>query len=632
MTHRVIMLALILLLAGAVRFAGLERHFAHVDDIGVAHTLLFEEESFKQSYLAEHEAAFEASARGPLDRFKIGVRRFLANEVAEYAPPLWDAFRISSYWTYAPAQFLLTSALLKPGQSYRDVLLNGRLPPFLFAMLGLALLVLFYSIGPWRGAGAPELLLGVALAAFSMENVIYAMQMESYAIGVLCMSALMALLMGLGARPAPGVGAMLALGGVAGVLMFCQYQTLFLLPPLFFALAWRWGWAARVPLLKLARGFVISGALVVVAFAALFNTFLWRFTGASGVHWNAGPHGEFKYVGPSVADPGVGDHLANVLRFLAETLPVLITDMLSFAPEEGVVYAILRVLLPLLVALGLLALLRSAQPQRRMLGLFFLAVWGMWILLALVGKITLGPTRHSLILLPMLAVSAAHGAVVAAAGIGRLLGRDGRLWSARAALLGGGAVTALFMAQWPAQMQLRIDPFDPARLTAQLQDLGVDALIGYGHTYNPLLFADLNRFYPLKYQPDHYKDRSPCVNRWMLRRPGPVRSVALVSHRLPLTAGRFGKYARCMNKALPPGQRISDRYSDYAVVYSEERPSAREVEFSGKTANGTNGYFLTVLARRMTPPSLAPRNPDLREIEHTPTGAGRLPGHRALRL
>jgi len=83
----IILIIIVILIGCYARFTDLSWHFSHVDDIGVAKSIL------------------DYKSRGA-----------------------FGVFAVSNRWTYAPGQFLITAFLIHPNQTYRDLLFSGTTP------------------------------------------------------------------------------------------------------------------------------------------------------------------------------------------------------------------------------------------------------------------------------------------------------------------------------------------------------------------------------------------------------------------------------------------------------------------------------------------------------------------------
>ena len=142
-------------------------------------------------------------------------------------------FRIPKRHTNAPFQFIFTSFLLSPSMGYRELLFWGRLPSCVFSMLALFAMVYFYR--RW-GSRHSTVLLGLTLLACSWENIVYAKQSYSYAIGVFALTVMLGLFSELKDCTRLSLRRFLALSFGLVLLSNMQYQIFIFIPPFFLVL------------------------------------------------------------------------------------------------------------------------------------------------------------------------------------------------------------------------------------------------------------------------------------------------------------------------------------------------------------------------------------------------------------
>src|SRR3990167_2431660 len=174
----------ILLAAAAyVRFADLATHMTYVDDIGVAKTILTYKKInyFDSSVMNRELQSTPYGVRGPAFDFLKQVRNAgLLYPVLDILKQVMRMTYIPRQWTYAPLQFFGTYYLLHDHQSYREKIFWGRFPSFVMGMLGILAAAFFYR--RYEQEENASCLFGVSLMSFSWEIIIYANQIESYAI------------------------------------------------------------------------------------------------------------------------------------------------------------------------------------------------------------------------------------------------------------------------------------------------------------------------------------------------------------------------------------------------------------------------------------------------------------------
>jgi len=579
---------LILLLGAYVRLSQLNTHFVHVDDIGVAAFIL----DPKASVYVEDSVQKILSQEG-----LTGALVHALNEVGALEPLIRYSL-IPSRMTYAPLQYLITPWLLDVGQPYREVLFWGRFPSFVFGVLGIALVAVFHfrtrdEEWQWKA------LISVTLMSLSWENIIYADQMSNFSFGVLAVVLLVIRLWSDLNASEPSLRRVLVSAAVLAGLSYAHYQIMFLVPAYYLTLL-HCHWCNALPKLPLAGRFAASGVLYLLLIAYLFR-FL-RHMGGSGIHWNAGPSGEF--VLDVDATAGLVLAIGRAVTFYCTNGLIVLQSNLAVVPENHTMSGVLATVLTILFGLGLVGFARSASPEKRCLGTFLLLSAFTWASLVLLRKLSLSPTRHSLVLLPLAVLIIAEGAGVVVEKASAAW-PGWRRWMAPAVCLGTAALLLIsFLACYPDQAQARRDPFNEAELRTVMQRFQVTRIISYDWTWQTAFMTDLlsccNLFRdPFDYgkagslRYDHTRDWGEWAETTGRSGGG---SVAFISHRSPLTPTRFEEIKREHRDCLPVCLALEGSLADYQVLYALERPSDVEVEFSARTHNGTNGFFLYVLS------------------------------------
>ena len=158
----------------------LKRHFTHIDDIGVAESLLIRNLDYRDdcSKINRNDIQILAAKIFTRDLEKICRLNASINRLS----------LVSSLWTYAPFQFYATQALLNRTKSYDydEIKLLGRLPSYIFYIIGVyGFLLLTSKIFSKKKFGCYIPWMLITMVAFSLEQRIYSAQMESYSIGLL---------------------------------------------------------------------------------------------------------------------------------------------------------------------------------------------------------------------------------------------------------------------------------------------------------------------------------------------------------------------------------------------------------------------------------------------------------------
>jgi hypothetical protein len=476
---------------------------------------------------------------------------------------------VSFRTTYAPTQFLVTAAVLPTGAPYRETLTIGRSPSVVFGIVAPALLALSALKLGGRNAHWRALIAATVLAC-SWEFWFFSAQMSSYAIGVFGLVVMFWLLV---AAPAsPSRGELWRECAIVAMLPWLQYQLLFLLPAYFAARGWQLA-AAGHHLRLLIRHSVPALMLAAPSATLLFVLFL-RHRTAGGVNWNAGPNGEFLFQ----IDPGASwaEALLYAGRFFAVNTWLSLSAVTSFVPESHPGYLGANLLLLGLAVVGAVHLSRQDTRHRSLL-VFALVIAATWAALIVTGRVTLSPTRHSLILLPAVALFSAIGTEAIGA------------WSGRAAIVSSavaGAILLGFATTYPGEVERRRDPFDEERIYALIAETRPQLIVSYHCTRNLQLMPRLE--VPLL----NYGCGEPPTVRGKPPADEPTR-VLFVSAHQGHSVDVLNDAQRAFGKAT--GRQWVSR--DYTITKLREFAGTAPSEVSWRTDNGSNGQYLTLLER-----------------------------------
>jgi hypothetical protein len=559
-------IAVVCVLGAALRLGSLATHRTHIDDLGVALTILDARKPgyFQRRVTDRSSPTFDTGAKRRL-------RELLPNAdepglVGEILDAVAPSVAVSMSWTYAPLQFIATAALLPDKGTYRQNLFWGRLPSALCGCCALLMLVAVIR-RTHREHWQPVALLAVAWFAFSWEHIIFSQQMGSYAIGTLTVLIGVWLHLDvserLGSTPrrAGSARVFAGYGAAMAVLVYAQYQMLFFglaalialaAPPLIHA--WR---TRSLRVMPLGALIALSATYLVLTLPAAAYIAVKGFT---AINWNAGPNGEFAFDWASM-------HAAPLyfVRFFFGNAVVVTGNLLAFLPESHALRSVLDALVSLTCLLGLIRLVRASSPERRALGLVTVAFAAVWVVLVLTRRMAFGPTRHSLILLPLLLLCMSET-------WSGLLGWLSRRFAARPWLspslsaLGVLVISLSFAAQYHTVAAQRRDPFSVERIRAATVERGMIPTVLHDGLHLPLMHELTLRGLPL-----HSLDSEQRAKLLSEQQPLAV---------LGVEGETFVELEHELNRA------------GYRRVYTDETFQAIEVELSQRTRNGFNNYVL----------------------------------------
>lgn len=581
------LIVLLLCLGLFARFYDLATHFSHCDDIGVAQTILENKATLSLPYFrwtlrnteyADHDGIWKSSLR-TADRFGL-----LAPGIGltQYA---LGAISVPRGWTYAPLQFALTPLFISPDQSYRQLLFWGRFPSLIFSALGLLFILLLHRrLDP--KASFSYGVVSLCLLSLSWENIIYAKQMESYAIGVLGAVLLVVFMFARIERTDDSFKSLAVLGSVPAILSYAQYQLLFLAPGFFAALLFAWSHDERNKGRVLCR-MAIGGGTFIALITPLYLLFL-RKLANRGLNWNVGPHQQFLFQLPSGGS--LAEKVGYTLDYLIHNTFIVIKSNLAIVPFNHPVYAWLSALMLLLLLAGCISLGVTLDAKKRALACFFAVSAAVWLGLIFTQRITLSPTRHTLILLPYIAILVSEG-------LGFLFAQ--RWWRrvlpvshAQASGVLALSLVCMFLSSFRTTITERHDPFSEAEIKRLAAAHHVGTIVAYDYTWNLDAMHLPSEGWRLQGMPPGIKVFHR--ERGLTPAEQTLRPIAFVSHRQPISASHFAALIAQVNESRPPLARFSHDFDRYTLVWSKSVRSNVEIDFSPDTKNGSNGYFMTI--------------------------------------
>lgn len=597
-------LAVLLMLGIFVRAYDLGTHFAHLDGVGPAKTILFYQ-SIPDSQVDATILQLRPQKPNPVEAVFYGFVSLF--DSWEWIRPIRRQFfrmtAVPRMWTYAPFQFLLTYHLISEDQSYREILFWGRLPSFFFGVLGILGIILFYR--KYDRLRSPSVLLATALLTFSWQNIIFAKHIAGYAIGVFAAVGILIVLASHLNRSEFSLSRMLLSVFFLAVLSHMQYQVLFLVPTFFLTVFLHYLHHRKKQWPLLLAKFALSGLFYATLITPLYCWYLKQHASAGVNHWNVGPSGEYQFA--LEEGSALGHRALDAVVFFVRNCFEVLRINFALVPETSPLSSPLSALFAAAFILGVWSFLRTRAVKTRYLGVFLLGVAATWTGLILTKKLAFSPTRHNLILLPFMSIVTAAGWSFGVRMVKPfILKRFARRYGTGLLL-----VLMLLSFSWyfPSIVSERSDPFDEEKIERVLEQHEVDTLVTMDWTWNPSLMTRIIRKY------NYFEDG---FMRHPFRDTGPpyYQRVGYLSNRAPLTEESFMEISGHINvchfqrsgmpiwdfKQQKKDLLFPDHLSDYKIIYAEERPSDVEVNFSKKIKYGSNNFFFYTLKRKSSGP------------------------------
>lgn len=529
------------------RFFQMTDHFVHTDDLGIA------------------EQLFRGQASN-------------------------NIFFIPQYLTNAPLQYLFTYFLISPDMGYRELLFWGRLPSCVAGCLALGAMILFYR--RYDRAAFGKFFFATALVACSWENIVFAKQMHSYAIGVLAAVMVFGLFVAQLRKETLDLKRAALIAGVLALVSHMQYQALLFVPAFYTALLIFYLFHAEDKT-RCLRNLFLSGLFYGALIFPMWHFFLRPQYGAfaENTKWALGTSGEYGLSPALLGDLGANG--IKILWFYLKNLYVIFESKTGFFPETVLWFKPMAAGLFSLFLLGVFNFIVSPEKKTRFLGLFFFLVLLMWWIMVLVKQLPYGPSRHTLILLPFFAVTASEGIEGFSWILRRWTRKELSVEGQRRLGLGGGLlIILLFLAHYGVFLEERKNTFTDEDICRPLEAFDAEEI-----------FYDFRGFH-LEYMKCFRKFHEGMKQKKI----DEVRTFAFITrYPFPSVLSRCEAYQTAYNMGAAqyaqanPGSEaplIRQPCTDFQVVYGRKKESDVVETFSKAIPLNilTNRFFFYILS------------------------------------
>lgn len=366
-----------------VRASWFEKHFTHYDDIKVAQLSNYNLDVF----------AIDCASKWGVEVWDSLLYQKSHEFFAKPYNLLRHGLGFSKYWTYAPAQFVVTFGLLPLASNYESIKFYGRLPSLIWGIM--ALLACYYVCKKYTKSNKSSLL-ATCILGLSWQAILYCMHMSNYEVIILA-GFLTALLL-YNAVMADDNKKWYISSLLIGVMTWFHYQVVcyfagFMLVYLTKKII------DKVAIKRLIIGCCINCicyAIVVIPLVGFANL-------NSNPTWNIGKDGEYLFK--------FSFNIVYIVSFYIKNFWVTFKAMLSPAPLETWQSDFITVIYLLLFCFGIINGIRKIKTKIPMvyLCLFCIGVIICQLFFVFLGSFTLSPTRHSNILIPVFVLGILNG-------------------------------------------------------------------------------------------------------------------------------------------------------------------------------------------------------------------------------
>ena len=390
------------------------------------------------------------------------------------------AMSIALISTFAPLQFLLTGVLILFSNSYESFLILSRLPSLIFSFLCLLMILKIANNFEDKVYSNIFKVTGFFFLTTSWMFLVYSSQGENFILGVLSILIIIHMMLKINFSQF-SIWRSCLVGIFLSVLCLAQYQIFFFLPAFYIAilLSSKNG-NILVIAIKLLPALLINLLSVILIYFIFLKE---RLAMNPGVHWNAGPNGEFLY------QPNANNILESISYtsefFFINSFKVLF-GILGFTSELNGFSVFYVALVSLISVIGFFDLVR--QKKFRKLSIFVLVSILTWIFLIVIQKLTFSPTRHSLALLPVVLILVSSGIHL----ISSIFDMKFKNFKLIFASIIVGISLSFYFLNFDEIRESRRDGFQLVNIKSLIKENNVEYIAAYGHTTNLNFFPYIN--------------------------------------------------------------------------------------------------------------------------------------------
>lgn len=578
-----------------IRFDNLSNHFTHVDDIGLAKTILETRKvDLTKNIFDEKNPTYNSAIKVTLrNNFE---KESIIYDILNFSYP----YLIGSLKnTYAPINSILINILLPENSSYNDTKFWGRISSLIFNFISiLFFIILLFKI--YENNKNLQIIFPLTLISFSYEHIIVANLMHNYSMSAFCTIIFLYLINKNFNSPKKNFKNILINSFIFSLCMYLHYQTLFLI---FSMLCYDFFIYFKFILLKkkfLSKFLIELFYKYLLICFFIFPLVVWLFLrNFDTFSWNAGPNNEFLF------DINLfkKDYFYLFSFFIKNSI-LTFSRMISFTSEINLNKYFLDYLIFILIISGTLLGFKLKNSKIKNLTLFSV----FFILLSFVfiffSKIAFSPTRHSIIYLPIVILLINNNILFI---FEKIKGQKLETLFLYNYLILIAFITISFFENYNKEKENRLDQFNEHKFVELVDKYNIDAIVNYDWTFNTLLMPSVankvnhKTIYFIPLISDSYNDG--IINTYNLDNLNLDNQniVALVSSVGPIPNSPYfnklkNKYPIKDYDEYYKELKIffDTKFKDWENIYVYENIIDKEIEFSSLTNNTPNSIFIYI--------------------------------------
>ena len=587
----------IFLISFFIRFNNLGDHFTHVDDIGLA-KLITEGRNID---LAKN--VFDKSSITYNSNYKFFLREYFPetnNKLYQIMNFFYPYLIGSAKNTYAPINPIFINFFIPEKASYDELKFWGRFPSFLFSYMSIIIFFLVL-LRTYHGSQYFYLLIPLALFSFSYQHIIMGSQMHNFALAPFCTIIFLYLItLKDFFKTNISFKFLLLITFLMSVSMYLHFQSILLLLTIFIydfikgLIKFR---NKEIKFFLLIKYFFLKYIFTLIIILPIL---VWlQIKKFETVSWNKGPNNEFLFN----QELFLSD-FTYLFQFLLSNSQIVFSRMLSFTTEFKLENYNIDFIIFIFVLLGFYTGLKVKNKKLNILTLFSIIFFSVLICFVLTSNLALSPTRHSIIILPLIIILINNNFIYFYEIKNPLFIKKSILTLIFFLLI---LITFMFFYDYRIEMSKRTDQFNENKIHNLLKENNVTAIINYDWTTNTKLMPSLNElehflidFIPLIN--DEKNDGSINLynnNKLNLKNHKTVALISSVSP-LPINSNNIKiiqqKYPLSSYTEYFSELRyfIENKFEFWQLNYMYENIVNKEVDFSSLTNNTSNNIFIYI--------------------------------------
>ncbi len=543
-------------------------YFTHIDDVGVAKSLTYD--NYDERCPERIKALSLSSASLICAVLKLPYRATL----------------IPKLWTYAPAQFWVTSTLIpeKNSFTYEQIKFKGRIVSFTSFLLGLiAFFFLLYNKLPQYKNNLIASTIATLFLALSLEARIMSAQMHSYAIVILSFSCALYMIITMYLDEKISCARYIIYGAIFGICLSMQYQVMPLILSGFLTIC-----IIKCRSLIYIKNFTICIISFLITAGLSGSLYLIKHS-QKGINWNAGINNEYIVNGEDIFT-----RIYSLIKLIVIESPDVFYSIISGIELLKPLDTIFGLVLFITFIVGIYFLISKSNNDKYLIILLFIYIF-VNLVLIYISKISYSPTRHSLIYLPGIIIISGYSIIYAYKKFPK-----GPFFLLITLVLICYPILSLM--KFENFYKHRIDPISSVKFHEIINKYHPEFFILDNGDIEPFFFRNINpkiNFLDLTDDPITLCEKYHQLNKvsnfiWYSKKRDFMKSEDYLQDRLKLISSRCNL--------------INNEFSfrNFRVITDIEiLRSDKEIDLSNKTSNGSNEIFIQqieILAPSILPP------------------------------